>query len=98
MPDSPITFSVFTKPWKTQSLGDLCALVHDMGFDGVELSLAGPLPASLDEPALLKRQRAMVIFPSEASRSAPARISATLRLITTYSCHWRCRIDPLYRP
>ena len=39
MPDSPILFSVFTKPWKTQPLEELCALVHDMGFDAVELTV-----------------------------------------------------------
>src|ERR1035438_3861414 len=69
-----------------------------MGFDGYQLSLAGPLSTGLDEPALLKRQRANLIFQSGASRSTPARISAALRPITASSCHWRCRIDPLYRP
>jgi sugar phosphate isomerase/epimerase len=29
-------FSVFTKPWRTQSLEELGALVRDMGFDAVE--------------------------------------------------------------
>ncbi|MDR0668706.1 MAG: sugar phosphate isomerase/epimerase [Treponema sp.] len=32
-------FSVFTKPWKTQSLEELGALVRDMGFDAVEYPL-----------------------------------------------------------
>src|ERR1039457_312647 len=69
-----------------------------MGFDGFQLSLAGPLSTGLDEPALLKHQGADLIFQSGASRSTPARISAALRPMTTSSCHWRCRIDALYRP
>ncbi|GHT95066.1 hypothetical protein FACS1894141_2990 [Spirochaetia bacterium] len=32
-------FSVFTKPWKTQSLEELGALVRNMGFDAVEYPL-----------------------------------------------------------
>jgi sugar phosphate isomerase/epimerase len=32
-------FSVFTKPWKTQSLDELGALVRDMGYDAVEYPL-----------------------------------------------------------
>ena len=32
-------FIVFTKPWKNISLGELGALVKDMGFDGVEYPL-----------------------------------------------------------
>ena len=32
-----VTFSVFTKPWKTLSLGELGALVRGFGFDAVEL-------------------------------------------------------------
>jgi sugar phosphate isomerase/epimerase len=37
MPD--VLFSVFTKPWQKQPLTDVCALVHDMGFDAVELTV-----------------------------------------------------------
>ena len=32
-------FSVFTKPWKTQSLDELGELVHNMGFNAVEYPL-----------------------------------------------------------
>lgn len=32
-----VTFSVFTKPWRTLPLPDLARFVHDLGFDGVEL-------------------------------------------------------------
>ncbi|MDR1901673.1 MAG: sugar phosphate isomerase/epimerase [Treponema sp.] len=32
-------FSVFTKPWKTQSLEELGALIRDMGYDAVEYPL-----------------------------------------------------------
>ncbi len=39
MPDTDLTFAVFTKPWKTQSLEELCAIFHDMGFDAVELTV-----------------------------------------------------------
>jgi hypothetical protein len=33
-------FSVFTKPWKTQSLDELGALVRDIGYDAVEYPYA----------------------------------------------------------
>ncbi|MDR0450689.1 MAG: hypothetical protein LBH26_05450, partial [Treponema sp.] len=32
-------FSVFTKPWKAQSLDELGELVRDMGYDAVEYPL-----------------------------------------------------------
>jgi len=32
-----VNFSVFTKPWKTQSFGELARLVRGFGFDAVEL-------------------------------------------------------------
>jgi sugar phosphate isomerase/epimerase len=32
-----IEWSVFTKPWKTQSLAELGALIKGLGFDGIEL-------------------------------------------------------------
>jgi sugar phosphate isomerase/epimerase len=34
---SAVSFSVFTKPWKTQSIAEVGALVRDLGFDGIEL-------------------------------------------------------------
>jgi sugar phosphate isomerase/epimerase len=36
---SPIEFSVFTKPWKTQSISELGSKVSAMGFDGIEFPL-----------------------------------------------------------
>lgn len=33
----PMTWSVFTKPWRTASLGELGELVRGMGFDAIEL-------------------------------------------------------------
>jgi sugar phosphate isomerase/epimerase len=36
---SDVLFSVFTKPWQKQPLTEVCALVHDMGFDAVELTV-----------------------------------------------------------
>lgn len=50
-------FSVFTKPWKTQTPEELAALVSDMGFDGVEFPLrdgyqAQPSDAAVSLPAL----------------------------------------------
>jgi sugar phosphate isomerase/epimerase len=36
-----IQYSVFTKPWKTQTLDELGELVADMGFDAVEYPLRG---------------------------------------------------------
>jgi len=37
MGEKRITFSVFTKPWKKMAIGELGRMVHDLGFDGVEL-------------------------------------------------------------
>ncbi|WP_165452435.1 sugar phosphate isomerase/epimerase family protein [Paenibacillus thalictri] len=39
MSDRDISFSVFTKPWKSPSVWDLCVMVKEMGFDGVEFPL-----------------------------------------------------------
>ena len=32
-----VSFSVFTKPWKTQPLVEVGELVKRLGFDGIEL-------------------------------------------------------------
>ena len=37
MPDKQITFSLFTKPWKTLTLPQLGEFVNGLGFDGIEL-------------------------------------------------------------
>ena len=37
MSGSPFLYSVFTKPWKTQTVDELCELVCKIGFNGVEL-------------------------------------------------------------
>jgi sugar phosphate isomerase/epimerase len=34
---STVSFSVFTKPWKTQAIAEVGAFVRDLGFDGIEL-------------------------------------------------------------
>lgn len=39
MPTRDVLFSVFTKPWQTQPLADVCMHVHEMGFDAVELTV-----------------------------------------------------------
>ena len=31
-----VSFSVFSKPWKTQSLAELGELVCELGYDGIE--------------------------------------------------------------
>jgi len=36
MIESPVMFTVFTKPWK-MPLPELAGFVHDLGFDGIEL-------------------------------------------------------------
>jgi sugar phosphate isomerase/epimerase len=36
MTTQQIAYSVFTKPWKSLSLEELGAMVHDLGFDGIE--------------------------------------------------------------
>ena len=37
MTNQPISFFVFTKPWKMTPLETLCEFVHGLGFDGIEL-------------------------------------------------------------
>ncbi|PZE22319.1 sugar phosphate isomerase/epimerase family protein [Paenibacillus xerothermodurans] len=39
MSSSTISFSVFTKPWKTKSVWQLAQFVKGMGFDGIEFPL-----------------------------------------------------------
>lgn len=39
MNNEKISFAVFTKPWKTLSVGKLTAFVQDCGFDGIEFPL-----------------------------------------------------------
>lgn len=39
MKNCDVTFSVFTKPWKAQSVDELAKLVNGMGFDGIEFPL-----------------------------------------------------------
>ena len=39
MKKQDIIYSVFTKPWKSQSTDELCQLLVDLGFDGIELPL-----------------------------------------------------------
>lgn len=34
-----VAFSVFTKPWETQSIDELAALIKGLGFDGIEFPL-----------------------------------------------------------
>ena len=37
MTEKKITYSVFTKPWKTQPLREVGEFVAGLGFDGIEL-------------------------------------------------------------
>lgn len=39
MSNNSITFSAFTKPWKTQSISEIGKLVSSLGFNGIEFSL-----------------------------------------------------------
>ena len=39
MTDNKITFSVFTKPWKNESINELGKLIGGFGFDGIEFPL-----------------------------------------------------------
>ncbi|WP_164821328.1 sugar phosphate isomerase/epimerase family protein [Paenibacillus koleovorans] len=41
MEKAKVQFSVFTKPWKTQSIWDLGKFVSGLGFDGIEFPLRG---------------------------------------------------------
>ena len=51
---------------------------QSLGFDGLELSLAGCVSAGLDEPALLKRARRKQMVTAESSRKHPARTGVSL--------------------
>ena len=48
-----IAFSVFTKPWKTQSLPWLGKFVSDLGFDGIELPVRPGYQVEPDNVATL---------------------------------------------
>ena len=39
MKSNNVTFSVFTKPWKTQSIAELGEFISGLGFDGIEFPL-----------------------------------------------------------
>jgi hypothetical protein len=71
---------------------------ESLGFDGIQLSLAEPLPTGLDEPALLKRHAPSRHSQQATSRMTPARISAAPLSITARSCRRRARIDPPHKP
>lgn len=43
-------FSLFTKPWKTLSVWELCSFVKGMGFDGVEFPLREGFQLELPRP------------------------------------------------
>ncbi len=47
-----IEWSIFTKPWKTLSLGELGAFIKGLGFDGIELPVR---PGFQVEPANVER-------------------------------------------
>ncbi|MCZ8514764.1 TIM barrel protein [Paenibacillus filicis] len=53
MADNQLSFSVFTKPWKTMSIWDLCTFVKGMGFDGVEFPLRAGYQLEPEEAAKL---------------------------------------------
>lgn len=48
-----IVFSVFTKPWKTQTVPQLAELVRTMGYDGIELPVR---PGYQVEPGTIGKQ------------------------------------------
>lgn len=39
MSEGNVSFSVFTKPWRTKSVGELGEFVKELGFDGIEFPL-----------------------------------------------------------
>jgi sugar phosphate isomerase/epimerase len=47
-----ITFSVFTKPWKTMPIPQLGEFVHKLGFDGIELPVR---PGYQVEPGVVEK-------------------------------------------
>jgi len=51
MTESPIKFSVFTKPWRTQSLSELGQFVQQLGFDGIELPVRPGFPVEPENVA-----------------------------------------------
>lgn len=55
---SGLAFSVFTKPWKTQSLAELARFVSSLGFDGIELPVR---PGFQVDPAQVERDLPMAV-------------------------------------
>lgn len=58
--NNPILFSVFTKPWKTQSIPELAEFVRSVGFDAIEFPLRDgyqvePSSAERDLPRLANK-------------------------------------------
>jgi sugar phosphate isomerase/epimerase len=59
MPNPNLSFSVFTKPWRTQSLAELGQFIKTLGFDGLEFPLRDgyqvePASAAKELPRLVK--------------------------------------------
>ena len=53
-------YSVFTKPWKTQSVDELIEIIHKMGYNAIEFPLRDgyqvePANAERDLPKLVAR-------------------------------------------
>lgn len=55
MSTKSISFSVFTKPWKSLSVWELCTFVKGMGFDGVEFPLRDGFQLEPSDAAQLPR-------------------------------------------
>src|ERR1019366_9961930 len=60
-----------------------------VGFDGIRLSLARPLPASLVEPGLLRRQQRHPTFSDCTQPGCPAWIRAPLLLRNRLTQCWK---------
>jgi sugar phosphate isomerase/epimerase len=61
LPNEQVSFSLFTKPWKTLSVWELGQLVKELGFDGVEFPLRDGYqlePANADQLPQLAQQLA----------------------------------------
>ncbi|MDB5084261.1 MAG: Sugar phosphate isomerase/epimerase [Bacilli bacterium] len=59
MANSKVSFSAFTKPWKTQSVSELGKLISGFGFDGIEFPLRDGYqlePANADKLPQLAQQ------------------------------------------
>ena len=74
-------YSVFTKPWKTQSVDELIEIIHKMGYNAIEFPLRDgyqvePANAERDQPKLVARLKEDDIIIDDVASSMDEHIFA----------------------